>query len=96
MPVKVKPTTVVRWRSRYTEGGTWYWFFDVGEGWMACIVDDSQEAEPKRATSYRIFALSGARELRPHETEESFKTLTEAKSEAIAFALGVASGKIKF
>ena len=75
------------WRIHLSEH-TWYWFCELGNGWTAGVVDDSQVGWPKTKTHYRVFASSQM----VHRDGPVcwYLTLPDAKEEALKLALTLA------
>jgi hypothetical protein len=69
---------------RYRSGAEWGWIYKLPSGWAAAVIDDSQSADPPRATEYRVSALSGDH---GYQRGGTYPTLEEAKREALLLAM---------
>ena len=74
----------MNWRGVSGGLGEWSWYYDLPNGWSACVHDDSQVRAPRRPTSYRISAAC-AHWMR--QGNDCYYTLAEAKQEAIKWAM---------
>lgn len=70
------------WTFAYHKEGDWHWYFDLPNGWTACVHDYSQLRH--RPTTYLIAANNGADIL---SGKEEYATFEEAKRAALELAM---------